>query len=675
MKRMWVAWAQWSFITVLLLSTMAASPLPLPERSQRAFATTKLLEDLGGFPCFEGSVFTCVTIEVPLDHFNPDDTRTIAVTFAVLPATGERKGMFVTATGGPGYSGIASADPYLLGFDPSIPAVFDIVFFDQRGIGYSGDQTCPLAANAYYQRDARGLTKRQEQALKQSVKSFSTECVNEVSNAEILPYLGTRQAVEDLEFFRQLIGDEKFWLYGESYGTQYAQTYARFHSEYLAGLILDGTVDLTLDGIAYYAGWAQASNDTLVATLAECKADPACSKDMAGRPIKAYDSLVAALEKGPIRFKFPLPEGGSAKRQFTLTNLEFVTSGQLYSEGDRMMFARALSAYATRFDVVPLARLLYLGMGVDPQTLDVIPDPSYSDAVYYGVECQDYGYPGDSPNQKAANYLRAADPYEASIPRLASLIYGDLPCAYWPGATSDLSRPDYLTLEDVPTLVLGATADPATPVWNGINVYQHLKNAYLVTQQGGPHVIYGRGNECPDALVTDFLVKDIVPAAKETTCDGFVMDEYVRLAPRAADAFKNVRRALSSVETEIYYLPEFYYWDGFTPTAVGCPHDGLFGFASNDDGTIYEFSLDKCAFTDHFTLTGTGSYDTNADEFILTVSTRGRWKCDLEYHRGGEDISVTGKCSGKDVGKEHDDDDGEDHHKAPDLKEPKDDIK
>src|SRR6185503_5834090 len=267
-----------SFVIVLFFSSLAAAPFSQPNKAQ---ATTQdLLDTLGGVPCFDWSIFTCVTIEVPLDHFNPADTRTIPVTFAVLPASGVRKGMFVTAVGGPGYSGVASADSYTYAFDPAIPEVFDIVFFDQRGLLFSGDQTCPFAANVYYQQDTSGLTPAQEAALKQTANTFSTDCVNEVSNPDLLPYLGTKQAVEDLEVFRQLIGDEEFWLYGESYGTQYAQTYAAAHADHLAGLILDGTVDLTYNGIQYYAQQAQAFNDTLVATLSACNEDPACLEQL-----------------------------------------------------------------------------------------------------------------------------------------------------------------------------------------------------------------------------------------------------------------------------------------------------------------------------------------------------------------------------------------------------------
>lgn len=384
---------RFSLFLAIFFSSVAAAPL-----SQSAIAiktdTQQILDDLGGIPCFDGSAFTCVTINVPLDHFNPGDARTIPVAFAVLPAAGTRKGMFVTATGGPGTSGVLLADSYSAGFDQSILDALDIVFFDQRGMGLSGGLTCPVAATEFYQQDARGVTRKQEKALKNTASTFATNCTNEAGNTELLPYLGTKQAMEDLESFRQLIGDEKFWLYGESYGTQYAQTYATAHSDHLAGLILDGTVDLTYTGIEYYSQQAQAFNDTLVASLSACNADLACIEQLNGDAINSYDKLASKLSKHSLPFRFPLPEGGFDKRQFTLSDLEFVAASQMYAPSDRMMFTRALAAYSSNSDLIPLARLLYIDLPLDPQTLEVIPDPSWSDAIFYGVECQDYGYPG-----------------------------------------------------------------------------------------------------------------------------------------------------------------------------------------------------------------------------------------------------------------------------------------
>jgi len=74
--------------------TFTASPTPLTA----PVSTAAILEELGGYPC-PNSEFTCVDLEVPLDHFNPANDEKTKVVFGVLPATGESKGMFVTASG------------------------------------------------------------------------------------------------------------------------------------------------------------------------------------------------------------------------------------------------------------------------------------------------------------------------------------------------------------------------------------------------------------------------------------------------------------------------------------------------------------------------------------------------------------------------------------------------
>ena len=114
------------------------------------------------------------------------------------------------------------------------------------------------------------------------------------------------------------------------------------------------------------------------------------------------------------------------------------------------------------------------------------------------------------------------------------IFYGDLPCLYWKDAAENVPRPAPLRAEGVTTIVLGADIDPATPYGNGVSVYQRLADAYLITQQGGPHVIFGRGRACPDEIVTAFLVEDRRPPDRETVCAGRVADPYVPIAPQTA---------------------------------------------------------------------------------------------------------------------------------------------
>ena len=140
-----------SLACATLAPNAANAPTELPVSATEVSETESAggLAGLDGVPCPD-SDFTCVTLTVPLNHFDPSDSRTMDVVFAILPATGERKGMFVTATGGPGTAGLTSADSYTGYFDPSIPENFDIVFFDQRGVGKSGGLQCVNAAAKYY---------------------------------------------------------------------------------------------------------------------------------------------------------------------------------------------------------------------------------------------------------------------------------------------------------------------------------------------------------------------------------------------------------------------------------------------------------------------------------------------------------------------------------------------
>ena len=53
--------------------------------------------------------------------------------------------------------------------------------------------------------------------------------------------------------FRQWLGADSLILYGESYGTQYQQTYAAAHPEHVAQLLLDGAVDPQTEMLPFLA--------------------------------------------------------------------------------------------------------------------------------------------------------------------------------------------------------------------------------------------------------------------------------------------------------------------------------------------------------------------------------------------------------------------------------------
>jgi hypothetical protein len=295
-----------------------------------------------------------------------------------------------------------------------------------------------------------------------------------------------------------------------------------------------------------------------------------------------------------------------------------------------------------------MARLLYVDLFIDPETLEPIPDPTYSDGVYYTVECNDYSFYSGSPEERAEAWLRDGDEVESSQPYMGSIFYGDMPCVYWP-VEGEAERPAALAAEGIPTFVLGATADPITPVEYGTNVFNALDDGYLVTMEGGPHVIYGRGDPCPDDIVTAFLVEGSTPEKRETVCEGAIFDTYWPLAPTDAGDFEDPMQAMIAFDDELYFLPEYYYWDYVTTTAVGCPFGGTIQFEVTETGD--QLTLDECAFAAGFNLTGTGGNDYDAGLFRLDAEVGGLGSGTLSYVRDDNEgtYSLTGEFNGEEV--------------------------
>jgi TAP-like protein len=311
-----------------------------------------------------------------------------------------------------------------------------------------------------------------------------------------------------------------------------------------------------------------------------------------------------------------------------------------------MLLQRAL-AYAEAGELQPLALLFYVSLGLDPQTLRVRPDPSYSDATYYAVNCNDYRYFAGTPDERAHKYMQSGDKSDSEIARMTSVYYGDLPCVFW--TSGDPAPFDAMRAAHVPTLVLVATADPATPANQGRDVFRRLSNAALIVQQNGPHVIFARGDSCIDAPVTAFLVDGALPAQKETRCAGEIVDAYKPIAPARVRRFGNVLDALISAELEIMHDAGYYAWTGGTPLQAACLRGGAITFDRAPRGSADLFALDNCAFSAGFVMNGSARFQFGRDRFTLTVDISGDATGALEYTRTGARHRVTGTLNGQKI--------------------------
>ncbi|MBK8782675.1 MAG: alpha/beta fold hydrolase [Anaerolineales bacterium] len=401
MKKFFAFLAVLGILSLACQTLMPTPAVPVTETLPPVEVNTSIetkLEELGGTPCAEQPDMTCVTIQVPLNHFDTANTETIDVVFAVLPAFGERYGMYVQASpGGPGGEGISSA--YTDYFSDSILEHYDIVYYDQRGIGLSNPLECPVTHEADFLSYLTGTddageegadTSEEQTALVEDTRKYIADCVAEIGiDPAKLAFFGTTQVAEDIESFRATIGDEKFWMYGVSYGTAVAQTYAYAHPDRLAGLVLDGTINMTLKGEEGLHGQEVAFEKVLLAVLNACNDDIACAADMGGKDaVAVYDDLATKLADKPIDYEYPLASGETVKGKFTFNQLEYTASSQMYSLVGRMTFLKALAA-TQQGDFIPMMRLMYNNTNIDPATFDYLGDPTFSDTMLLGVYCTD----------------------------------------------------------------------------------------------------------------------------------------------------------------------------------------------------------------------------------------------------------------------------------------------
>jgi len=658
------------FITVLgILSLACQTLMPTPAAPVTATlppvevntSIVRKLQELGGTQCAEQPDLTCVTLQVPLDHFDAANTETIDVVFAVLPAFGERYGMYVQAyPGGPGGEGISSA--YTGYFSDSVLEHYDIVYYDQRGIGLSNPLECPVT----YEEDFLGYmtgtddageegadTPEEQAALVEDTRKYIEDCVAEIGiDPAKLAFFGTNQVAEDIEFFRATIGDEKFWMYGVSYGTAVAQTYAYAYPDRLAGLVLDGTINMILKSEESVHGQEMAFEKVLLAVLNACNDDVACAADMGGKDaVAVYDDLATELADKPIDYEFPLASGETVNGKFTFNQLEYIASAQLYSLVGRMTFLKALAA-TQQGDYIPMMRLMYYNATIDPATFDYIGDPSFSDTMFLGVYCTDDQFFSGTQEERIAQSIEAGQASNGTVPRLDGSLYSGVSCALWPASPTESTTREPLVLEGVPTFVLNATLDPATPFEEGKFVAENLANGYHIYVEGGVHSIYGWGNECPDDYITNFLVDGTLPAQREIMCTDWETEPYTYYTPNLpekASDFDSLIDMIIAIEENLYYLPEVYFGDWEEETVIGCTYGGAYSFGFSSDGAAYAY--DHCSMIPGVVLTGTASYNSSLYVFNSTLAVSGEKEGNLSYvyNYQTQTASLTGDYGGESI--------------------------
>lgn len=203
----------------------------------------------------------CGTIALPFERADPS-LGEIPIAFAVRPRddlSAPSQGAIIAIEGGPGYGSIGSAGGYIDTFGPLLRHR-DLVLVDARGTGSSAAIDCPDMQRGR-SNDAIGM-------------------------AECAQLLGPRfdsyrsaAAADDINDVRAALGYDRVQMYGDSYGTFLAQSYAFRHGDTLEALVLDSAYPVKGESPWYPSIWRTGIRGLTVA----CDRSPSCTGDAGKR--------------------------------------------------------------------------------------------------------------------------------------------------------------------------------------------------------------------------------------------------------------------------------------------------------------------------------------------------------------------------------------------------------
>lgn len=443
----------------------------------------------------------CARIVRPLDPRGAvAGTVPIYFEYFAHRGAGPAAGTLVGAEGGPGYPTTDSRDAYLTLFGP-LRQRYDVVLMDYRGTGRSGAIDCKELQNA------PALTEGGIGACGRSLGATA-------------PLYSTALAADDLAAVLDALSIGQVGLYGDSYGTYFAQVFALRHPQRVRSLVLDGADALDEPDLAWYPNYAPAMRQKF--DLA-CARSPPCAA-LGGSSLDHIAPALEHLRAHPFEAAVRYGDGRSARITANATALAIV----MFGGAPALSSVRETDAAARAFvagDTTPLLRLMAeTASSVDSR--DPTRNPvMFSSGLEAAVSCLDPPQIFDM-YLPPARRLAARDAAIAARKQQAPATYAPFTideyrampldyafidaCVEWPSPTgyppSPLSFPA-ASYPQLPVLVVSGELDNMTPVADGTAVASHFHNSRHVIIANSFHVnaLPHARSACAAQLVRHFM--------------------------------------------------------------------------------------------------------------------------------------------------------------------------
>ena len=445
--------------------------------------------------CAKG--FQCARLLVPFDYSQPAGRR-FSLPVIRLPATdpAQRIGSLVINPGGPGGSGVGYALQARSVISAAVRARFDVVSFDPRGVGASEPAVHCLTGpqlDTYFGTDDTPADQAQQAAVVSESELFAAGC--ERDSGSLLPYVGTPNAARDMDVLRAVLGDRKLSYLGKSYGTYLGTWYAQLFPSHVRALVLDGAVDPGASSFSMNIVQAQGFQVALRSFAANCMTRTDCPLGHGGPVAGGIARLQALITKATSHPLLNLGDGQSANGALLLNGIV----AALYSKASWPTLRSALqAAFAGDGTIlVELGNLLY----------ERGPGGTYTNLAdaNMAVSCLDRPW----LTSLAAWRSAAASAAKAAPQFGQAIMWGSLPCAYWPVRSPAL--PAIRAAGAPPILVVGNKRDPATPYRWAVALAGDLTSGVLLGWNGDGHTAYMMGSSCVDGIVNRYLLGLALP--------------------------------------------------------------------------------------------------------------------------------------------------------------------
>ena len=435
----------------------------------------------------------CGFVTVPENRDRPD-TRRLRLSVAILRSTNPSPAPdpLVFLSGGPGeksveYIPVRAKRPFWI----KLRENRDLIFFDQRGTGYSEPAFCPELFEVYTA-GFRGLSFMEQIDFQ---KSKLAGCRDQLLKQGLdFSAYNSRTSVLDLEDIRKALGYEHWNLFGLSYGTRLALTAMRDTPKGIRSVILDSTsppnVQNWIDMPANYSR-------SLRVLFDNCERDVECKQKFSNLE-KDYYEVMQNLEQNPIvitELDARFPDG------------KLVLDGTLFAAG---IFQ---GLYDSRFiRLIPM--FIHEMKKRNENVLKAVAEglvrnqDDMSVGLQLAVDC--YELAPFNPQLE----VEAAEKKFPDLRLFHEFTTDHAICDAWHDVRADAaeSLPVY---SEIPTLILAGEFDPITPPGYGKVAASTLRASTFVEIPAVGHGVSG-SSECTRSLHSRFLADPTNPL--DTRC-------------------------------------------------------------------------------------------------------------------------------------------------------------